>query len=210
VLRGPRAGPPRRANAGLDLNRGLEEGAGVNTNSLCRALSASFLCVALAGCASKTNESGFKVVPLGNDTYAITCEAKNAFDRDVDHLKDDATAAANNYCASLGREARVVSLTSDLPFFSTGYAKAKIVFRAVGPGTPQTAEAAPSVAAAPAYAPAQAYAPAPAPAPAAAPKALTTDELYDKLVKLDDLKKKGILSDEEFQAEKRKLLNKTD
>jgi len=203
----------RPANAGLDLNRRLEEGAGVNTNTLCRALSASFLCVALAGCASKTNESGFKVVPLGSDTYAITCEAKNAFDRDVDRLKDDATAAANNYCASLGKEMRLVTLTSDLPFFSTGYARAKIVFKAVGPGTPQVAaEAAPSVAAAPAYAPAPAYvpAPAPAPAPAVAPKALSTDELYEKLVKLDDLRKKGILSDEEFQAEKRKLLNKTD
>jgi len=186
----------------------------VNTTTLCRALSASCLCIALAGCASKTDESGFKVVALGNDTYAITCQAKTAFDRDADHLKDDATAAANNYCASLGRDMRLVSLTSDVPLFATGYAKAKIVFKAVKPGTPElaTAEAAPAVAAAPAPAPAPVYAPAPAPAPAAAPaaKSLSTDELYDKLVKLDELRKKGILSDEEFQAEKRKLLNKTD
>ena len=36
---------------------------------------------------------------------------------------------------------------------------------------------------------------------------LTTDELYSELVKLDDLRKKGILTDEEFQAEKKKLLS---
>jgi hypothetical protein len=34
-----------------------------------------------------------------------------------------------------------------------------------------------------------------------------TDDLYTELTKLDDLRKKGILTDEEFQAQKKKLLN---
>jgi hypothetical protein len=38
---------------------------------------------------------------------------------------------------------------------------------------------------------------------------LTTDELYNELVKLDDLRKKGILTDDEFQAEKKKLLSRS-
>ena len=40
----------------------------------------------------------------------------------------------------------------------------------------------------------------------AAPAPLTTDELYANLLKLDDLHKKGILTDEEFAAEKKKRL----
>ena len=32
---------------------------------------------------------------------------------------------------------------------------------------------------------------------------------YSELVKLDDLRKKGILTDDEFQAEKKKLLSKS-
>ena len=39
-----------------------------------------------------------------------------------------------------------------------------------------------------------------APIPAAEP------DFYDKLLKLDDLRKRGILTDAEFEAEKKKLL----
>jgi hypothetical protein len=39
-----------------------------------------------------------------------------------------------------------------------------------------------------------------------APAPLTTDELYVNLLKLDELHKKGILTDEEFAAKKKKLL----
>ncbi len=174
----------------------------MNTQTLCKALLAPCLCAALIGCASKTKDSGFRVVPMGNDTYSITCEAKNAFDRDTDRLKDDATAAANNYCATQNKEMKLVSLTSDVPLFSTGYAKAKIVFKAVNPGTPETASGSAAAAA---------VAPAVAPAPAVEParRELTTDDLYAQLTKLDDLRKKGILTDEEFQAEKRKLLSRS-
>lgn len=48
------------------------------------------------------------------------------------------------------------------------------------------------------------YAPAPAPAPApAAPQV----DLMDQLQKLGDLKAQGILTEEEFEAQKAKLLN---
>jgi len=172
----------------------------VNTKTLCKALLAPCLCAALIGCAMKTKDAGFRVVPMGNDTYSIICEAKNAFDRDADRLKDDATAAANNYCASQGKQMRLVSLTSDVPLFSTGYAKAKIVFKALNPGAPEVASEA-ALAAAPAFAPAPAVEP--------AKRSLTTDDLYVQLSKLDDLRKKGILTDDEFQAEKRKLLSRS-
>lgn len=45
------------------------------------------------------------------------------------------------------------------------------------------------------------------PQPAAPPKKdERVDDLYSKLIKLDDLRKRGLLTDAEFEAEKRKLL----
>ena len=35
---------------------------------------------------------------------------------------------------------------------------------------------------------------------------MKTGDLYTELMKLDDLRKKGILTEEEFEAEKKKLL----
>jgi hypothetical protein len=51
--------------------------------------------------------------------------------------------------------------------------------------------------------PEAAPAPAPAPAPAAAPAA----DPYEELKKLGDLHAQGILTDEEFAAQKAKILN---
>jgi hypothetical protein len=151
------------------------------------------------------------VVPVGNDTFTITCEARTAFNRDTDKLRDKANEEATKYCADHNKQLKVVSLTSKLPMFGTGYARAKITFMALDAGDPRLSNAAP--AAAPSYAANPAYAAAPvvmtAPAAPAPPPRLNTDELYSELVKLDDLRKKGILTDDEFQAEKRKLLSRS-
>ncbi len=137
---------------------------------------------------------------MGSDTFSITREARTAFTRDTDKLKEDATAAAQRFCESQGKQMRVLSLTGKVPRFATGYAYAKIVFKALPAGDPGLTE------------------PLPTEAPAGGvvttvvvQKTLTatTDDLYNALVKLDDLRKKGILSDEEFQSEKKKLLNKS-
>jgi hypothetical protein len=133
------------------------------------------------------------VVPLGNDTYSITRQAKTAFNRNIEKLKADVSDAAAKFCEAQGKQLKVISLTEDLPMFSLGYAKAKIVFKALNPGDPgltsDTASAAPAV--------------------APVEKPLSTDDLYAALVKLDDLRKKGILTDDEFQAEKKKVLSRS-
>lgn len=135
---------------------------------------------------------------MGNNTFSITCEASNAFHRDIDKLKADATDAANKYCAEQGKQLRLISLTGKVPMFATGYARAKIVFQALNPGDPMLSMPVVEPGAAPAAAPL-----------VMAPPRLTTDELYSELVKLDDLRKKGILTDDEFQAEKKKLLSRS-
>jgi len=172
------------------------------------------LCLAPAAFASSEPPAP---VSLGNNTYSITREASNAFHRDLDKLKEEATDAANKYCADQGKQMKLISLTGKVPMFAMGYAKAKIVFMALNPGDPELTAPVAAYGAAPAtYAAPQAYAAAPqtyaAPAAYAAPAPLphlSTDELYSELVKLDDLRKKGILSDDEFQAEKKKLLSRS-
>jgi len=184
----------------------------VNSRTLGKLLSASCLCVALTGYAS-SHDNVEDAVSLGNNTYSIKVEAKNALHRDVDKLRTEANEAAASYCAEHGKELRVISMKDKVPIFGMGYAHATITFKALSPGDPE-------LTAAPQPAPAAGgpvYAAAPQPAPAgpvyiAAPVApverhLTTDDLYTELVKLDDLRKKGILTDDEFQAEKKKLLN---
>jgi hypothetical protein len=174
----------------------------VKSLPLGRFLSVSLLCLASSAFASTPAPTP---VSLGNNTYSITCEAPNAFHRDLDKLKSDATDLANQFCAEQGKQMKLLSLTGKVPMFATGYAHAKIVFKALNAGDPELAMAVspegtlivpvvPMVA---------------APAVQAAPPRLTTDELYNELVKLDDLRKKGILSDDEFQAEKKKLLSRS-
>ena len=153
------------------------------------------MCVALTGYASSHDNVG-DVVSMGNNTYSIKVEAKNAFHRDVDVLRSEANEAAASYCSEHGKEFKLISLTDKTPAFGLGYAYAKITFRALTPGDPELT----ATAAAPG---------APVAVAAPAERHLTTDELYAELVKLDELRKKGILTDEEFQAEKKKLLNRS-
>lgn len=49
---------------------------------------------------------------------------------------------------------------------------------------------------------------APAPAPAPAPAASSEDDMIAQLEKLGDLKERGILTEQEFAAEKAKLLSR--
>jgi hypothetical protein len=179
----------------VDLCSKADELSGVNSRTLGKLLSVSLLCVAMTGRATARDDVG-NVVSLGNDTYSITVQAKNALHRDVDALKSEANEAAANYCATNGKELKVVSVTDKLPTFGLGYATAKITFKALNPGDPELTAAPPAPGVPAAVAPA-----------APVERHLTTDELYNELVKLDDLRKKGILTDEEFQAEKKKLLS---
>jgi hypothetical protein len=146
---------------------------------------------------------------MGNNTYSITRVARHALDRDMDALKAEATEDATRFCAARGKQLKVVSMKEEKPWISVGYFKATIVFKALNAGDPELTAAPASYAAGqpPAY---MASSPQPAPAPTAAPeKPVTTGDLYNALMQLDDLRKKGILTDEEFQSEKQKVLKRS-
>ncbi len=188
-------------------------------NTLGKILGAALMCAAFFARADAPTPPDVDVVPSANGTFTITKEAGTTFTRDAEGLKSKVQQEAAEYCASQGKVMKIISLSGKVPTFGLGYAHAKIVFKALNPGDPELytgmvpvqgqAPVYYQVAASPQQ-PVYIAQPAPAPAPApAAVKELSTDELVASLTKLDDLRKKGILSDEEFQAEKKKLLNHT-
>jgi len=183
-----------RALEDLDLCRARGDGFTVKLTPLGSLFSVALLCLASSGFASSPPPPP---VSMGDNTWSIKCEAPNAFVWDVDKLKAEATDDATKFCADRGKQMKVISVTGKAPFFGTGYAWAKIVFKALDANDPELLApvAVPGAPAQVIYAPVE--------------RRLTTDQLYSELVKLDDLRKKGILTDDEFQAEKKKLLSKS-
>ena len=127
---------------------------------------------------------------MGDNTFSLTRTARTALTRDTDKMKEELQADAAKYCAGLGKQLKVVDLTANKPFWGTGYASATIVFKAL---TSAEIEQANTAALAPASSSVSAH-------------PSMTGDLYNDLTKLDDLRKKGILTEEEFQSEKKKIL----
>lgn len=137
-----------------------------------------------------------RVVELGQDTYSVTRVAKTGFGNDTDKLQELALKDAQEYCAKLHKEIKVLSKTSYRPkWMLTGYANAKVTFKALDANDPEL------------------HTPVPDPvepnATGASGQPTATGSLYADLMKLDDLRKRGILTEEEFQAQKKKLLEKS-
>ena len=134
------------------------------------------------------------VVSMGDNTFSLSRQAGSAFNRDTDALKAKVKADAAKYCAAQGKEMKVISLTSERPLPTLGYANAKIVFMALAAGDPELTRQ-------------------PDPVPMISVggtqvQAAAGGDMYSELIKLDDLHKKGILTDDEFQAEKKKILKR--
>jgi hypothetical protein len=165
------------------------------------------------------------IVKIGPDTYSIH-RAEKPF---VSHstIKKSMLNDAKTYAAEQDKVVVPVSFkenTREMNQFYTAYSwdyTFKLADKpAAQAATAAAAGSAPAAPPAPAAAPAAATAAPAAPAPAAQPGAPTTaaapapgnharrvDVLYEQLIKLDDLRKKGILTEAEFQAEKKKLLD---
>jgi hypothetical protein len=159
----------------------------VNKKNAVKIISGLSICFVLLGCATKS-----AVIDQGNGTYSITRTGGNVFDRDTEAMAAQAKEDAAHACAAQGKQLKVLDVVIDKPFYTTGYASAKVVYK---PVTQEELDAPPPVAAYRTMAPAE------------SPRTQATDDLYAQLTKLDELRKKGILTDEEFQAEKKKILS---
>ena len=143
-----------------------------------------------------------EIESLGQNTYALTRWADNGFARNTDALKDQAMEDAAAYCAKMHKQLKVVSTTTKRPLVPlTGFAHAKVVFKALDADDPEL------------HAPITGTASAGAPPATAdmgsATAAASVDTLYSALLKLDDLRKRGLLTEEEFQAKRKKLVEES-
>lgn len=128
------------------------------------------------------------ITPAADDTYKVTVKATHKFTRNTDKLKERALQVAEEFCAKQGRQLKVVHVDESKSMYLMGdFAQVTLTFKPVA---------------------AAAQAPTAAPLAASTPKPLTTDELGTELTKLDELRKKGLLTDAEFDALKQKLLNR--
>ncbi len=155
--------------------------------------------VFLVGCASNSG-----VRPMGGNTYIVTRQAATGFSG-AGTLKADAVSEAARFCEAQGRILKVVAVTEAQPPYIFGnFPKAEVVFKALSPNDPERfrpseydssgthvrvgsslvdrSEVKVSIEQHPA------------------------EDIYAKLEKLDELRKKGILSEDEFQQEKARLL----
>ncbi len=150
-------------------------------------------------------------VAMGDNTFSITRQAHNGFDHDMERLRAEAQEDAQLYCAAHGKQLKIVTFSEDKPYYTLGYATAKIVFKALDANDPElTAAPAPAGGTMPASTASytqsggqntQTYTP-----------TYTTNggfDLYTELNKLDDLRKRGLLTDKEFEKEKKKLLKRS-
>lgn len=157
------------------------------------------LVLLFSGCASNSG-----VTPLEKDTYIVTRQAATGFSG-TGTLKASAIKEAAAYCKSKGLELKIVAITESQPPYVLGnFPKAEVVFRALPKGSPELSEASHY----------DAYGAQIKVGEKATERSQNQTlrinreegDVYDQLLKLNKLKEEGILTDEEFLSEKKRLL----
>ncbi len=132
---------------------------------------------------------------MDDGTYMIEIKgAQVEFDPPVG-FKGDAYEEANEQCGRENKAVETIKLEEVIPGFGRSPA-VSLKFRCVDPGTSTPAKYSTN-----AIADSRA-----AEKTGSAEDPCAPDDLYSKLLKLDDLRKRGILTDEEFAQEKKELL----
>ena len=149
--------------------------------------------LALAACATA------KPIPMGNDSYIISQTSAGGIFRSMSSLKTDVIRRANAFAASKGKVA-VPLAGKESPAYPGHMPSFEYQFRLVDKNDPR--------------AEGNALLPRPdavvevnqTPTSSGRPSSASSD-LYNELIKLDDLRKRGIISEDEFKAQKQKLLS---
>lgn len=141
-----------------------------------------------------------EVVQMSPDTYMIAKTSKAGIFGNPAKMKIAIIKQANDFAASKGKVAVPLSSRED-PLAPGHFASFEYQFRLVDPSSPAANSGAHLEPRADVVVDVNSAPSGPAPvAPA------SQSDLYTQLMKLDDLRKRGILTEEEFQAQKRKLL----
>ena len=97
---------------------------------------------------------------------------------------------ATEFCAKDGKKPKIISVKADKSLYFIGdFAQATLTFKALDIGDPELAAQQQTVL-----------------GQLAVPASPATEQLYSDLIRLDELHKKGILTDSEFETEKKKVL----
>lgn len=174
---------------------------------------AAVVLVSTCGLSSAASAKKPEVVQVGPGTYMIFKEDHKGVFGSLAKLKVRVITQANEFAASRGQV--VIPLACKEKPLGNGpaqWASFEYQFKLVPRESPEAKEAAGAACPDSVSHSTQVVRvtstvePTPAATPPSPPAEKSTDT-YTELLKLDDLRKRGILTEEEFEAEKRKLLN---
>ena len=149
----------------------------------------------LIGCATAP------AVPMGNDTYMISQTSAGGVFRSMSSLKTEVIEHANAFAASKGKVAVPIA-GKEAPAYPGHMPSFEYQFRLVDKNDPR-AEGGALIPRADVVMDVHNAAPA---TPANATPEASRD-VYTKLLQLDDLRKRGIITESEFETQKAKLLS---
>ena len=148
----------------------------------------------IAGCASNSN-----VLSIGKDTYMVSRQAATGFSGSGT-LKAEAFQEATQYCEKLGKSFQVVSThEASPPYIFGNFPKAEVQFMCLNANDaelnrPKLKKEANSIVEIKNGNPAKS-------------EPGQSKDVYSELIKLDNLRKQGIITQTEFDAQKAKILN---
>ena len=166
-------------------------------SSILRAIVVTMVCVAITGCTTTS-----EVMAAAGGAYTVTKAGKSGF-TSVGSLRKDAYEQANEFAKSKGMIAEVISV-NETPAGFARFPQVDLKFRLVTAAARDASVKAPAVAV---------QSQANHDAMGNTTQAETTVELakekdfYAEMKKLGELKKDGLLTEEEFQREKQRLLD---
>ncbi|MBK6006872.1 SHOCT domain-containing protein [Ramlibacter ginsenosidimutans] len=155
------------------------------------------LCLALVGCAANP-----PVTSLSPDTYMITRIDKGGIFGNAAAMKADVIGEANEFAAKQGKVAvPLVIHETPLRGCPACWASIEYQFRVVEPSDPEVRRTSLVP-----VAPRSEVIIDDRTAPNGQPPLPPAKDLYSEMLKLDDLRKRGLLTDAEFEAQKTRLL----
>ncbi len=138
-----------------------------------------------------------EIIQLSPGVYMLSRQDHRGIFGNAESMKADVIREANEFASARGKVAIPVSMR-ETPTAPMHWADITYQFRLVDPGSPAALEGMNTL----------------APSPTVSIQKIETKEttppskdVYAELIKLDDLHKRGILTDAEFEAQKKKLLN---
>jgi hypothetical protein len=151
------------------------------------------LVIVLAGCATAAP------VPMGNDTYMISQTSAGGMFKAMGSLKTEVMNQANAFAASKGKVAIPIA-AHEAPAYPGHMPNFEYQFRLVDKNDPRASGSA-------LIPRADVVVEMQTPNSAPQPDTIKSKDMYTELLKLDDLRKRGVITEAEFEAQKSKLLS---